>query len=415
MSELDPTLIQEARGSGIGETHFDLRDMLYSRSDERGVILSGNSVFQRVSGYEWEALKGAPHKLIRHDDMPRGLFHLMWETIKSGQPIGFYSKNCDKGGRAYWVFALVVPVEGGYCSVRIKPTSDMLGKISKIYDELLQQEREEELTPHRSAARFIEALRDLGFADYQTFQAAALAKELEARAKGLDVSLNKVQKRFMVMSRAIVQVKRETDELTESFKAIRTVPMNMRIIASRLESAGGPISAISVNYGQMLDEMATWVRTFVDGDDSVFARIRTAILNGQFLTFAAALNTEMVTALEADADHAAEQDSAVDTEILTNSQAAFLDKAVASLGQVETEAARLGRSVLDMKRYVTGLSSTRMMCKIENATLKGSGNALAGIMDQLDACQSEIEERLARIVELNSSIHSNTATLRSMM
>lgn len=92
----------------------------------------------------------------------------------------------------------------------------------------------------------------------------------------------------------------------------------------------------------------------------------------------------------------------------------FRKSAGEALKVVESEATRLGRSVLDMKRYVTGLSSTRMMCKIESAALNGSGDSLSGIVDQLDAGQDEIEARLARIVELNTIIQSNTAMLRAV-
>jgi aerotaxis receptor len=88
---------------------------------------------------------------------------------------------------------------------------------------------------------------------------------------------------------------------------------------------------------------------------------------------------------------------------------------VTCLQNVETEAKRFARSVLDMKRYVTGLSSTRMMCKIESAALSNSGSELAGIVEQLDECQNEIEDRLARIVELNSVIQGNTTMLRSLV
>ncbi|HBT02960.1 MAG TPA: chemotaxis protein, partial [Citreicella sp.] len=92
----------------------------------------------------------------------------------------------------------------------------------------------------------------------------------------------------------------------------------------------------------------------------------------------------------------------------------FQRSAQEALKVVEMEAMRLGRSVLDMKRYVTGLSSTRMMCKIESAALTGTGDSLSGIVDQLDAGQDEIEARLAKIVELNTVIQSNTGMLRAM-
>ena len=112
---------------------FAIEELFLSRTDERGVIQSGNSVFARLAGYEWKELIGAPHRLIRHPDMPKGVFHLMWETLKAGHSFGGYVKNRSKDGRYYWVFAVVVPVEGGYLSVRLKPSAGVLDEVVKLY------------------------------------------------------------------------------------------------------------------------------------------------------------------------------------------------------------------------------------------------------------------------------------------
>lgn len=414
MTELNPQFIAEASNS-TSEALFHLSELFYSRTDERGVIEAGNSVFQRVAGHEWDDLIGAPHKIIRHSDMPKGVFQLMWDTLKDGQPMGAYVKNRRKDGRYYWVYALVAPVDGGYVSTRMKPTSELHQKVIEVYKELLQEEQNG-LNPKASSERLLEMLKNLGFASYAAFQATAIASEVESRARQLGRPIDQLQKRFLDMSRAIAQVQVETSEMTEAFKAIRTVPMNMRIIASRLENAGGPISAISVNYSQMLEEMSTWVTTFVDGDACVFARIRDAILEGQFLGFATAIEQEMIEVFQS-------VDASYPDEVKLEDEAAQLDEmrkqfkkhTSESLNSVESEAKRFGRSVLDMKRYVTGLSSTRMMCKIESASLSSSGSALSGIVDQLDDCQNEIEQRLARVVELNAVIQGNTSMLRSLI
>jgi aerotaxis receptor len=89
MTELNPQFIAEASNS-TSEALFHLSELFYSRTDERGVIEAGNSVFQRVAGHEWDDLIGAPHKIIRHSDMPKGVFQLMWDTLKDGQPMGAY-------------------------------------------------------------------------------------------------------------------------------------------------------------------------------------------------------------------------------------------------------------------------------------------------------------------------------------
>ncbi|MEQ5869992.1 PAS domain-containing protein [Sagittula sp. NFXS13] len=419
MTEHTPLFAADSSYSG-SEAQFHLSELIYSRTDDRGVIKAVNSVFQRVSGYERDEMLEAPHKLVRHPDMPKGVYELIWGRLKEGIPTGGYVKNRCKNGRYYWVFALLCPVDDGYVSTRLKPSSPLRENVEQIYKRLLRRENEEGLKPAASAAALLAEIRAAGYASYDAFQSHALAMEAEARTTQLGRNLDPFQRRFLDMSRAITQVHVETTEMTEAFKAIRTVPMNMRIIASRLESAGGPISAISVNYSQMLEDMSAWVDTFVEGDTCVFARIRDAIMKGQFLGFATEFEKEMSDLFKQDEGKSAESpsdgvDLANEADFCDQVRQKFLGETASVLGEVETEARRFARSVLDMKRYVTGLSSTRMMCKIESAALNNSGTALSGIVEQLDDCQDELEQRLARVVELNSVIQSNTAMLRTLI
>lgn len=413
MSNHDPSF---AKDTIEAEAVFHLNELFYSRTDERGVMRAGNSVFNRVSGYDWDALIGAPHKLVRHPDMPKGVFHLFWERLKAGKATGAYVKNRRKCGRYYWVFAVAAPSQDGFISTRLKPSFELHASTMEMYASLLTREQEEGLTPEASAAALLEMLADAGFPNYDAFQSRALAGECETRSKQLGRVLDPVQHRFLEMARAVEQVQTETHELTEAFKAIRTVPMNMRIIASRLENAGGPISAISSNYSQMLEEMTSWVTNFASGEKCVFARIRESILQGQFLGFSCAVDHEMADSFQKEkTDYPDTINVAEEVSWLEGRYAQSSEQTREALSEVETQAKRFARSVLDMKRYVTGLSSARMMCKIESAALANSGTELTGIVEQLDACQNEIEARLARIVELNAVVQGNTVMLRSLM
>ena len=414
MTQHDSQLVTQSR-SGMGEVPFEATCMFYSRTDERGIIIEGNSIFRRISGYGWEELKGAPHKLVRHPDMPKGVFHLYWDRLKSGKEVAAYVKNKSKDGRYYWVLAVAWPISGGYLSVRIKPHTELFAKVRDLYADLRHAELEEGVSASRSAETLLARLPELGYEDYDAYMSAALSLELEERAKRSGLTLDPQQQRFLTMVRTIAQIREETDRMTEIIKMIRTVPMNMRILASRLENAGGPISAISVNYGSMLDEMASWVTSFVEGKDSTYVRMRETIERGQFLVCAAIMQREMSSLFEEDMRNAPDVTALIEDRDTLKAEAKMFHKSAGeALKVVESEATRLGRSVLDMKRYVTGLSSTRMMCKIESAALNGSGDSLSGIVDQLDAGQDEIEERLARIVELNTIIQSNTAMLRAV-
>ena len=80
------------------EVPFTFDELFFSRTDWRGVILAGNSVFQRVSLYRWDELIRKPHNVIRHPDMPKGVFWLLWDTIKNGEPIGAYVGSFAGGG-----------------------------------------------------------------------------------------------------------------------------------------------------------------------------------------------------------------------------------------------------------------------------------------------------------------------------
>lgn len=171
------------------ESTFNGDEIFFSTTDRRGVIRSGNRVFTRVSKYGREELLGRPHSIIRHPDMPRVVFKLLWEELGAGRPIVAYVKNMAKDGSYYWVLATAVPCDGGYLSVRIKPATAYFDAVQPIYHDLLAVEREvEQGDPHRreeameaSRARLAEHLRGAGFADYGAFMRTALLAEVKQR------------------------------------------------------------------------------------------------------------------------------------------------------------------------------------------------------------------------------------------
>ena len=58
---------------------------IISDTDKKGIITAANDVFQEVAGYSESELVGANHNIVRHDDMPRAAFKLVWDTIASGK------------------------------------------------------------------------------------------------------------------------------------------------------------------------------------------------------------------------------------------------------------------------------------------------------------------------------------------
>ncbi|MGE0758955.1 MAG: PAS domain-containing protein [Pirellulaceae bacterium] len=135
--------------TGVERT-FEPDDIIVSKTDRRGIITYANRVFVRVSQYSEQELLGSPHNLIRHPDMPRCVFRLLWETIEQGREIFAYVVNRAKSGDHYWVFAHVTPTFGaggdiiGYHSSRRVAYPAAVEQVRKIYARLMQEEQRHE-------------------------------------------------------------------------------------------------------------------------------------------------------------------------------------------------------------------------------------------------------------------------------
>ncbi|MBU6504277.1 MAG: PAS domain S-box protein [Betaproteobacteria bacterium] len=122
-------------------------DFIVSTTDLKGRITYGNRIFVEFSGYAEEELLGAQHNIIRHPDMPRGVFKLLWDTVQAGNECFAYVKNLTKDGGFYWVFANVTPLfdaDGrveGYFSVRRKPAPQALAVVGELYRQMLEAEQ----------------------------------------------------------------------------------------------------------------------------------------------------------------------------------------------------------------------------------------------------------------------------------
>jgi PAS domain S-box-containing protein len=118
-------------------------DFIISKTDAKGKITYCNEIFMDMAAMTEEELLGKPHSIVRHPDMPKTIFKLLWEQIKEEKEIFAYVKNLSKDGSYYWVFANVTPSYDdrgnviGYYSVRIKPKESALAVIKPLYETLL--------------------------------------------------------------------------------------------------------------------------------------------------------------------------------------------------------------------------------------------------------------------------------------
>jgi len=122
-------------------------DFIVSKTNLKGIITYGNRIFIEMSGYTEQELLGSPHSILRHPDMPRVVFKLLWDTIQAKRELCAYVKNLAKDGSFYWVFANITPsfdASGnliGYFSVRRKPRPEAIQIVSGLYRTMLEAER----------------------------------------------------------------------------------------------------------------------------------------------------------------------------------------------------------------------------------------------------------------------------------
>lgn len=132
------------------EIVLDPKRYIVSETDPKGKITYCNDYFMEVSGYSDEELIGKPHSIIRHPDMPKVIFKLLWETIPQGKNINVVVKNLAKDGRYYWIFTEFESRRDqdtgeiiGYKAARKSVSRHVIDIIADLYKRLLKVEQEE--------------------------------------------------------------------------------------------------------------------------------------------------------------------------------------------------------------------------------------------------------------------------------
>ncbi|WP_415891889.1 PAS domain-containing protein [Neptuniibacter sp. PT8_73] len=144
------------------EVRLNNDEFIVSKTDTKGRITYINRVFMQIAGYNEAELLGKQHNIIRHPDMPRGVFKFMWQTLQQEKEFFGYVKNLCRDGSFYWVFANVTPdydAQGqltGYYSVRRKPSQQAINTVAPIYAEMLALEKR--IPSSQAAEKSIELL-----------------------------------------------------------------------------------------------------------------------------------------------------------------------------------------------------------------------------------------------------------------
>ncbi len=270
--------MENKKNNNEQEAPFALSEVFISRTDRRGIIRFCNDTFIRISEYEKSKLQGSPHNIIRHEFMPRTIFYLFWNKILAGLPIVAYVKNKSKSGRFYWVLATAIPTANGILSIRIKPSTELLKTVAKLYEEVLDFEKNHDFLKEKNKClEFVLAkLKTLGFESYEEFMIQALNSELISRDHKLKATVKTNSRQQTRQKRLMDEVKNYVLDVDENFKSscpkmaehfqfvtvcaeacgemrkacgrLENLSVNMSIAAHKLGKNGSSLSVISSNF-----------------------------------------------------------------------------------------------------------------------------------------------------------------------
>ncbi|MFK5947773.1 MAG: PAS domain-containing protein [Methylococcales bacterium] len=151
-------------------------DFIVSKTDTKGRITYANRIFMEICGFPESELLNVQHNIIRHPDMPRGVFRFMWDTLKAGDEFLGFAKNLCSDGGYYWVFANITPdydKDGklqGYYSVRRQPPQSALDVLIPVYKEMLAIEKRSSAkeAPEKSIAYLVDVVGQVGAKSYNS-------------------------------------------------------------------------------------------------------------------------------------------------------------------------------------------------------------------------------------------------------
>lgn len=176
------------------EVSWDKSKTLISETDRFGTITNVNEAFCAVSGYASTELIGQPHNVIRHPDMPKIVFKMLWDNIKQGNNFAGVVKNLSKNGEYYWVitdFEMRKDAMGNithYLGRRKSvPEKVITNYVAPLYETLLKLEK---VGGMDLSSRFFKNYLAMQKKDYIDFVISIMAESEEEMTFKADASMS---------------------------------------------------------------------------------------------------------------------------------------------------------------------------------------------------------------------------------
>ncbi len=96
----------------MGQTYQEAieNSNIVSKTDINGVITFVNDEFCKISGFSKEELIGSYHNIVRHPDVPKKNFTILWNTILAKKSFKATVKNICKDGSTVYLNTTITPI-----------------------------------------------------------------------------------------------------------------------------------------------------------------------------------------------------------------------------------------------------------------------------------------------------------------
>ena len=291
--------------------------------------------------------------------------------------------------------ALVVPIDGGYLSVRLKPSSAYFRVVRDLYTELLNIER---------AAG--EEGGSLGFASYDEFMRIALAAGISGHREA--------QRAFAASGHEPEAV---TADLAPTLGSCAAVEHGLDDLFSRVDRLLATIKQLGTAATYVLG-LAGLSQECTDNVDAMAAQLRelsASLGETAFSVTAAKLQIEMTSCFIRELSHErlAEPDATADARLrgdlrtLTESLMASTAHLIAALPRAQAPIPRLIRLQHELETDLRRLSSVHLIGAIQAVGIPEAGmfrELLDRIVGQLQRSTGELEQLAEGVASLRLSL-----------
>ncbi|MGN6367901.1 MAG: PAS domain-containing protein [Phycisphaerae bacterium] len=413
------------------ESPFRIEELFFSTTDRKGIITFGNDIFVRVSRYAAAELLGKPHKIIRHPDMPAVAFWLVWSRLLNGQEVVAYVKNKAKDGSFYWVCAFIAPINNGFLSIRLKPSSPFFAHVQALYKQLREAEaaveakggtRKEAMAVSRPMLE--SAVHSLGFGDYEELMHQILPAEVAARRAVLprtesansDAALSETLRRLTLDCNALkstvggllnsvdsfLQLGRRLSSEGENVRKLgshlQLLSLNAQIRAATLTAQGGALQVIAHQMSRTTRGVSDSARNVVNVITSAIRTLNAAAFHITTGELSLEMMSSFLGELAADKDPSRIAGMHQNIAQLAHVVRESLQQSTALAGKSNACTSSLTRQFADFSKELRTLEILDVTGRME-AVRTGNESAISAVFDEMKTLTLESRRKLITISE----------------